>query len=510
VGHGTSGTGSTPEVRTTSGVVRGRRAGGISVFRGIPFAAPPVGALRLAAPRAAPPWDGVRPALDPGPPPPQSGVLGVPVDSRGDDWLTLDVWTPDPRPGVGLPVLVWVPGGGYLFGYGGLPEYDGTNLARGGTVVVTVSYRLGLEGFGQVDGAPPNRGLLDVVAALEWVRDNVSAFGGDPDSVTAAGQSAGGGVVASLLAMPRAAGLLRRAVVQSMPGVFLSTGLAADVAAACASVLGVRASRADLARVVPARLAAAVDTVSAVAPWIDRWGLVTHRPTPVAPVVDGDVLPTTPWRALASGAGRGVGLLAGHTRDEHRLFSLLDGDLGSVTRDRSDRALDVLAPAPQGADGYRVGFPDLPPEGLHELVESDWLFRMPSQHLAEAQVAGGGHAHLFELTWPAPGLGGGLGACHGLDVPLVFGNLSGTQPAALLGDVVDPAALDLSARMLSAWTAFVHHGDPGWPAYDTEARLTRVFDVPTAVRAYPEEVSRALWADHAFDPLPLLRPTGPS
>ncbi|MFB9234106.1 carboxylesterase/lipase family protein [Plantactinospora siamensis] len=498
---------SEPEVRTIAGVLRGRREAGRTVFRGIPYAEPPVGALRFAAPRPAPGWDGVRPAVAYGPPPPQPAGFGASPGATGDDWLTVNVWTPRLDPAAGLPVLVWIPGGGYVVGHSGLPEYDGGRLAGSRTVVVTVNYRLGIEGFGQLDGAPANRGLLDQVAALEWVRDNIRRFGGDPERVTIFGQSAGGGSVAALLAMPRAAGLFRRAAAQSVPGTFFAPELAADVAAACAAELGVRPTAAALSAVDPARLPAVGEAISAaMAGRRERWGQITHRPIPFAPVVDGDVLPAAPWRALAGGAARDVGLLVGHTRDEHRLFSLLDGVLGRVTREQADTALRMLAPGPDGARRYRAAFPGAGGEELYELVNADWLFRMPSLHLAEAQARGGGRVHLYELTWPAPGLGGALGACHGLDVPLVFGNLGAGQPAMLIGDPPSPAAEELSERIRRAWTAFAATGDPGWPGYDAEHRRTRLFDTPSTVTAYPEEASRRLWRDHAFPALPLLAP----
>ena len=401
--------------------------------------------------------------------------------------------------------MVWIPGGGYAMGSSSLPEYDAGHLAGGGAVVVSLNYRLGIEGFALIDGAPANRGLLDQVAALEWVRDNIRAFGGDSDRVTVFGQSAGGGSVAALLAMPRAAGLFRRAVAQSLPGTFFSPELAADIAAACAAELGVGPSASDLSAVAPDRLSAVGDAISAkMVRWRERWGPITHRPIPFAPVVDGDVLPATPWQALADGAARDVGLLVGHTRDEHRLFSLIDGVLGQITPEQADTALDVLAPGPDGAGRYREAFPSAPAEELYELVNADWLFRMPSLHLANAQIAGGGRAHLYELTWSAPGLGGGLGACHGLDVPLVFGNLRSGQPAALIGDPPSSGAEELSTQMRRAWTAFATHGDPGWPAYDADHRLARLFDTPTTVATYPEEASRLLWRAHTFPALPLL------
>nr|WP_062331304.1 carboxylesterase family protein [Herbidospora sakaeratensis] len=483
-------------ISTTAGVLRGVTEAGLTVFRGVRFAEPPVGALRFRAPRPVRSWDGVRPALAFGPPPPQSGVLGA-SDETGDDWLTLNVWTPDPD--AALPVMVWIPGGGYAMGHSGLADYDAAHLASAGTVVVTINYRHGVEGFAHIEGAPANRGLLDQVAALEWVRDEIAVFGGDPGNVTVFGESAGGGSVAALLAMPRAAGLFRRAVAQSVPGTFFSPELAADLGAAFAAEAGVAPTVAGMAEVPPDLMIEVGDAVFAkMGRWRERWGVITHRPIPFAPVVDGDVLPSTPWEALAGGAGRDVALLAGHTRDEHRLFSLIDGVLGQVTREQADTALRVLAPHAR----YREAFPAASDEEVYELVNADWLFRMPSVRLAEAQVAGGGRAHLFELAWGAPGLGGVLGACHGLDVPLVFGNLASGQTSMLIGEPT-PEVVALSARMRGSWTGFAAHGDPGWPPFTAGERLTRVFDTTSTVVPYPEETSRLLWRDHTFPALPL-------
>jgi para-nitrobenzyl esterase len=470
----------TTEVRVPNGRLRGTDEAGLAVFRGIPFAQPPVGPLRFDAPRPVAAWEGVREATEFGPPPPQAGYFGADARVReSDDWLTLNVWTPDP--GARLPVMVWIQGGAYAIGMSGLPEYDGSRLARDGVVLVTFNYRVGVEGFGQIDGAPANRGLLDQVAALEWVRDNITAFGGDPDRVTVFGESAGGGSVAALMAMPRAAGLFHRAIAQSVPGVFFTPALASDITAA----LGL----ADLSAVDPQQLTRAADALTArISGFTGRWGRAAHRGIPFAPVVDGDVLPVAPWRALADGAGRDVDLVVGHTRDEHRLFLAIEGRLGTVTPDEAASAVEVFAPGPYG---------DLGPEELYEQVHSDWLFRMPSLHLAEAQVAGGGRAHLYELAWE-----GALGACHGLDVPLVFGNLTSGQPAMLIGG--NPEAEEVSAQMRTAWTGFAGTGDPGWPAYDAQRRSTRVFDRTPVVTAYPEEASRRIWRDHRFDALPLL------
>ncbi len=480
----------------------------MAVFRGIPFAEPPVGALRYAAPRRVGGWSGVREAVSYGPPPPQGGHFGMDALSQdaGDNWLTVNVWSPEPDPGAGLPVMVWIQGGAYVVGMSGLPEYDGGRLARdNGVVVVTFNYRVGIEGFAQIEGAPANRGLLDQVAALEWVRDNIRAFGGDPDRVTIFGQSAGGGSVAALLAMDSAAGLFRRAVAQSVPGTFFSPELAADITAACAAELGLQPTVSDLSGVAPHQLSAAADAVGAkMGQWAQRWGRPAHRTIPFSPVVDGEVLAVTPWQALTDGAGRDIDLLVGHTRDEQRLFTALNGLLGEVSEEQAVNALHVFAPGPDGARRYRDAFPAAGAGELYELVHSDWLFRMPSLHLAEAQTAADGRAYVYELAWPAPGMGGALGACHGLDVPLVFGNLDRGQPAMLIGEAPSPEAEALSARMRAAWAGFAAHGDPGWPAYDTDERLVQRFDSRSAVTAYPEEPSRLIWQNHTFPVLPLI------
>jgi para-nitrobenzyl esterase len=497
-----------PEVRITAGAVRGRGEHGLAVFRGIPFAEPPVGDARFAAPRPVRGWDGVREAFSFGPPAPQEAMYGG-ADSvdlpAGDHWLTVNVWTPDPDPAAHRPVLVWIHGGAYKLGFSGSPGYDARRIARDGDlVVVTLNYRLGIEGFARIDGAPANRGLLDQVAALRWVRENIAAFGGDPDQVTVAGESAGAGSVAALLAMPSATGLFRRALVQSMPGTFFSDELAADIATAIAAEMGLRPTVADLSGVDPRRLPVAGEALAAkMSQYKDRWGQGAHS-IPYGPVVDGEVLPTTPWQALAGGAGRRVELIVGHNRDEYRLFLALEGRLGKTDDEQAAFALRVFGPGPDGRRAYREAFPDASAERLYELVRSDQLFRMPALRLAEAQFAGGGRAYMYELTWPTPGNGGVFGACHGMDGPLLFGTFDAHLGPMLFGAQPSAEARTLSARFRAAWTTFATTGDPGWPAYDPQRRLVQIFDAEPTVAAYPEEASRRLWQGHGFGALPLL------
>ncbi|HEX4288879.1 MAG TPA: carboxylesterase family protein [Trebonia sp.] len=496
-----------PEARTRSGQVRGRHEGGLAVFRGIPFAGPPVGPARFAAPQPATPWQGVREAYSFGSPPPQSSTYTPAPAPSSDDWLTVNVWTPAPDPAARRPVMVWIYGGAFKVGSSDAPGYDGGRLAREGElVVVTFNYRTGVEGFAQIEGAPANRGLLDQVAALTWVRDNVAAFGGDPGQVTVFGQSAGASSVASLLAAPAARGLFKRAIVQSATGIYYSPALAADIAVTIAAELGLRATTAELSGVDPVRLVAAADAVDRkLSQYSGRWGQVAQTATPFAPVIDGEVLPVTPWQALAAGAAREVPLIVGHNRDECRLFLAMGGQLGKVSDEQAARSLRALGPGPDGERAYRAAFPGASAESLYELVQNDWVFRMPTLHLAQAQAAGGGAAYLYELAWATPANGGILGACHGLDGPLVFGNLDEGFAARLIGPAPYPHAEEVSAQFRTAWTRFATAGDPGWPAYDPREHLTRIFDLPPAVVPYPEETSRRLWQDHLPpQPLPLL------
>jgi len=492
-----------PVVRTVGGLVRGRREAGphdITAFRGIPFSQPPVGDLRFAAPRPARPWDGVRDAAEFGPPPPQSlyAVTPAPAPPPGgdpDDWLTVNVFTPDPG-AAGLPVMVWIYGGAYRAGSSSLPGYDGTPLARQNVVLVTFNHRIGVEGFAHLPGPPDNRGLLDQVAALRWVRENIAGFGGDPDRVTVFGESAGAGSIAALMVMPDAVGLFRRAIAQSVPGTFFSPALAADVTAAIAAQAGLPPTAEAFAAAEPARLTAAADAVRP-GDHLGRWGPVAYTPTPFSPVVDGDVLPVAPWRAVATGAARDIDLITGHTRDEYRLFMHVYGLRGQVSAELASAALTALAPGrpEKGEAAYRAAYPDADPETLFELVHSDWLFRMPTLHLAQAHAAAGGRTFLYEVCFPASV--NNLGACHAIDVPLVFGNFP--FPGEMLFGPEPPAgAVALGDLMRQQWAAFAADGDPGWPAYAPGRRLTRIFDDPADVTSYPEEASLHLWDQHRF------------
>ncbi|MDT5162945.1 MAG: para-nitrobenzyl esterase, partial [Mycobacterium sp.] len=352
------------------------------------------------------------------------------------------------------------------------------------------------EGFMAIDGAAPNRGLLDQVAALQWVRDNIAGFGGDPDNVTLFGQSAGAGSVVSLMVMPAAAGLFRRGIAESVPAFLFGSDLAADVAGVVAEKLGRRATVSDVAAVPPQTLADAVAGIE----YQDRWGYeLTVRRAQFGPVIDGEILPDSPFRALMTGAGREVNLLIGHNRDEYRYVVQENGGPHSITADQAETALNSLPPIPDGAQAYRAAHPQADRATLYELVCSDFVYRMPTLHIAQAHSAGGGTTYLYEFCFDASP----IGAAHTTEIPLVFGTLDSPIGAALYGEA--PHAGALSREMSTAWRAFATDGDPGWPAYSADGQLTRVFDAESRTARYPEVASQLIWANHRFDPFTLQR-----
>ncbi|OKJ21661.1 carboxylesterase [Streptomyces sp. CB00316] len=499
---------------TKAGQVRGRRSGrnpGIIAVLGLPYAAPPFGADRFRAPRPAQPWDGVRECTAFGPVAPQSAELpGSPAWSPGDeDILTLNIWAPADGPG-GLPVLVWIHGGAYVFGSSAQPDFDGTALAARGLVVVTLNHRLGFEGFGHVpadgEGAvcPDNRGLLDQIAALGWVRDNIAAFGGSPGRVTLAGQSSGATSVACLMATTRARGLFRRAILHSAVNACATADRAARTTAEVAAAAGVPATRAGLLAASPQTLVSASDRV------VDRYrqdpgsGQRHYDPAIYGPVADGDLLPCDPLEAWTAGAGAEVELLVCHTTEE---FWLLDavGSSAPVTTERqlATFAADFGLP-PHLADGYRDRMPDASVLDVHLALYGDLLFAEYSSRLAEAHARSGGRTFLSRFDRRCGGHGGRVRAWHCADIPFAFGNLNEESLHFLTGGPPGPADHELSHRMAGAWVAFAAHGDPGWAPLggSGEGSAVRVWRT-AGEEARQTDAFRGLWEAAG---LPLLEP----
>ena len=480
--------------------MRGTARDGVHAFLGIPYAAPPFGPRRFAAPQPPERWDGVRPATEYGPtvpkPPyaPPYDVLLPEPQVPGEDCLNLNVWTPDPGAS-GLPVFVWIHGGAFVNGSGAVPVYDGTAFARDGVVCVTINYRLGVDGFLQfADGGPANRGLLDQVAALRWVQENIAAFGGDPARVTIGGESAGAMSVGSLLAMPSARGLFAQAVLQSGAGHHaLTAATATRIGGYVAERLNVPATREALAAVPVDRLIAAQQGLTqeiAVMPDPGRFGEVAANLMAFEPVIDGDVLPDLPIRAVAGGSARDVAVLVGANRDEQRLFLVPNGVVDMVT----DQLLQLAVagyglPADRALEVYAGARPGATPGELLADVATDWFFRLPAIRLAEAQAAAG-RAWVYEFSWPSPQFGGRLGACHALELGFTFDTLEHEAHGALMGEA---APQELADAMHAAWVRFVSDGDPGWAPYETQRRQVQDFGEQVRVVEDPRGAERSLW-----------------
>jgi para-nitrobenzyl esterase len=490
-----------PRVRTRAGTVQGRLANGARRFLGIPFAAPPVGTLRFAPPAAALPWQGVLDAAEFGPAPPQpvdelSQRLGLLGDHRqSEDCLQLNVFAPESHPDTRRPVMLWLHGGAFQSGTSAGPVYDGGALARRGeVVVVTLNYRVGALGF--LAAGAPNLGLQDQVAALRWVRDEIAAFGGDPDNITVFGESAGAGSLVSLLAMPSARGLFHRAIVQSAaPEGVLSREEADERAEVFGAAAGGAASDLDFLRSLGLDpLLAAQTACRESGP--RRIGMF------FAPVVDGDVLPQRPMDAIAKGGAREIELIVGTTAQEMQLYHLssaipdippaiiphtVAARLPGSQEDALVRAQELMRLYDESA---------LDAKDLFFAVETDASLFVPSALLASNQSRHNPATFMYRFDWRSPMLDGRLGACHALDIAFALGTLDCVPEFAGRGERAERVA----HAMQSAWVAFARSGDPScdatgtWPAYDTEHRATLSIDDPCRVLSAPSEERRSAWA----------------
>jgi para-nitrobenzyl esterase len=488
-------------VTTRQGQVRGQVRGGVAAFKGIPYAAPPFGANRFQPPRPPQSWDGVRDALEYGRVPPQP-PYAPPFDRllgdqgrQGEDCLNLNVWTPDPSSG-GLPVMVWIHGGAFVRGSGALPTYDGTHFARDGVVCVTINYRLGADGFLYLGDRTANRGLLDQIAALEWVQENIRAFGGEPARVTIFGESAGAFSVATLLSMPRAKGLFQRAIAQSGAGHHTSSVATAQlIRRNLADKLGVAPTTPSIAAVSLDRLVetqAELGQELAVRPDPVRWGEVAANGMIFEPVVDGEVVPTTPIERIVVGASAGIDLMVGTTTEEWRFFLVPGNAIDRVTADRLSTTARVMGlDVEQALPVYRASRPQATPGDLLGALITDWFFRIPAIRLAEAHTKNGGSAYMYEFAWRSPLFDGRFGAAHAVEIGFVFGNL-GVKGAMTLAGTEPPQRL--SDVMHKAWVAFATVGTPGWTSYDAKERAVMRFDAAGGtVVMDPGAKERQLW-----------------
>ena len=494
------------EVDTTYGRLEGNQFDLHQEFLGVPFAKPPTGTRRFCAPEPMEPWTGVRSATAFG----HSAIQGThPIPGmaasgpRDEDCLYLNVYTPA-ADNAKRPVMFWIHGGGFVLGSGSEPLYNGAPLAqRGDVVVVTIHYRLGALGYlhlgdhgGKAWGATANAGQLDQIAALHWVRDNIETFGGDAGNVTVFGESAGSAAVATLLAMPAANGLFRRAILQSGAANLLGNAeSAARVTSALLEKLGIAGSDATPLRTLPAE--AILEAQLAVSGQLGLGGFV--------PIVDGMTVPVNPLEAVANGSARNIEVVIGTNRDEMKLFNVstnrkpLD-DAALIERVRlilgrrgAQHAADVVAVYRRSREG-RLPATNL---DLLDAIQSDAQFRIPSIRLAEAQRTHQSRTFMFLFVWESPARRGALGACHALELPFVFGTLDAPTQDRFAG--TGPAVRELSSQMMDAWLAFARGGDPShsgigtWLPYDHNRRATMLFGAQCELADAPFEGERAAW-----------------
>ena len=491
-----------PEVMTAAGLVRGTWRPGSAAFLGIPFAEPPTGARRFAAPHPKEPWEGVLDATAYGATAQRqalSEVTLIPEPSLpGDSTLNVNVFTPSPEnaTGAGLPVLVWIHGGGFVGGSPASPWYDGKAFNRDGVVTVTVSYRLGFDGFGWIEGAPPNRGVLDWLLALQWVQDNVAAFGGDPARVTIAGQSAGGAAVLALLGAPAAQGLFSAAWSLSGPVPGMPAHRAQRYAARLAAAAGVTPDREGFASLDESELLAhqnALPTVDAdVAPPSQPHDGLPHDRLPhdrlphdalaeardlategltLGPVVDGVLLPLPTLEAYRSGIGAQVPLVLGATDDEFAF--VVEGAREPIDALPAAETLAALGLSEPARGRYLADHAGFTTSQLVGRYVTDRLFRTATLSVLAAR--GVAPSWLYRFAWPSPVFGVSV---HCLDVPFWFDGLDGDRVAELAGPLPPQGLAD---ELHGAAVEFITSGDPGWPRWTLPERHTWVFDTPSVL-----------------------------
>lgn len=510
------------EIDTRSGRLVGDEVLGVHRFLGIPYARPPVGELRFRGPAPPRPWKGVRDARTPGPTPMQIGVpffrsLNPGVGRQSEDCLYLNVWTPG-LDGTKRPVLVWIHGGGFLVGSGSTPIYDGETLARrGDIVVVTLNYRLGALGhvhlkdiLGEDFKDAANAGLKDQVAALQWVREHIDRFGGDPELVTVAGQSAGAMSVGGLLGAPTARALFKRAILMSgAANNLLTADDAAHVAETFLEALGPVRDRRGLAGVSVQRIMRAQGATN-------RRLMNPAQLMAMTPCVDGDFIPEHPYQAIERGELRDIDLMLGTTLDEWKLFGPIEALAPSVMgehylRSRFMSVLETLGAkvpsASRALDDYRSAVKSRG-EGtsayaVWNAFQSARIFHLPCTQLAERHASAGGRAFTYLFKWRPRSVRRSIGACHALDVPFVFG-LDNLWLTRTIGSM-SASAPRLSARMQDAFIQFIRTGTPDsdvlshWETYCAEHRSTMLFGRQCYVADGPLDEERRLLVEWLGD-----------
>jgi para-nitrobenzyl esterase len=496
-------------VATRYGRVEGNYEDRQYVFKGLPYAAPPIGRLRWQAPQPAKPWDGVRPAKEFGPIAPQNPMFGgemlanlMATEPQDENCLFLNIWTPDTE-NAHRPVMVWIHGGAFIIGSGSQEMFRGNTLVRHGDIVlVTINYRMGALGFmnlkeitrGKIP-ATGCEGLLDQIAALDWIRENIEAFGGDPDNITVFGESAGSMSIGNLMGMPAAKGKFQKAILES--GGASTVGLLEDGIETARQFLEVlRLKSMDVEALHSLSVSQILTAQQKLG---DLLRAKDNRITPFQPVVDGAVMPEIPLHAIQKGSALGIPTLAGSNLDEFKLFNAMDpsfrkmDDAGIICR------IEEMIPpghVPNMIAAYRRGRAQrgkgTNAADILTAVQTDYMFRMPILRLIEAQSGNCQPAYNYLFKWKSPAMRGMLGSCHTLEIGFVFGNYDKRFCGA------GPEADALSRKMQDAWIAFARTGNPScsslgvWEPYG-DRRATMILDKECRLENAPYEEERRVW-----------------
>jgi len=481
---------SSTNAHTPSGTLRGEAADGVRIFRGVPFAQPPVGPLRFRPPLPVKPWRGERDATRFAPSPTQWNELpatGEPSLSHSEDCLYLNIWAPE---GKGpFPVFVWIHGGGYIAGHASEPIYDGTKFAREDIIVVTVEYRLGVFGFldlGPLLGASydgsANNALRDLIAALEWVQTNIAAFGGDPSRVTIGGESAGAKLTDILMGVSSAEPLFHQMISESGGA---ERVWSREYSETVAKGYGDRWRKQSGKDILALKTAAPDLLIDAQHGFFAEW----PQHFPLRSQVDGTLLPQLPIKTIAAGSSKGKRLLIGTNRDESALFigprPLADPtakDLGNIPLEKFDAVLRR----------YKEVYPDMLDFQYRIRAVTAEEYWIPSIRVGDAHLQGGGTAFVYRLDFTeSSGRLSGF-AYHSLDVPLVW-----EHPHPNAANLAAETALGTQIHL--AWVAFIRGetpaapGLPVWPQYSVETRPTMVLDTESRVEQKPQEAELRLW-----------------
>ncbi|WP_026696108.1 carboxylesterase/lipase family protein [Peribacillus kribbensis] len=485
-------------VRTSYGRVKGEHLDEVLVWRGIPYAKPPVGPLRFRSPEPPDSWEGIRDASSFSPAAPQSKrdimeFLGNDLSNMNEDCLYLNVWSPgaDDKK---RPVMVWIHGGAFVSGSGSSSWYDGASFSSlGDVVVVTINYRLGILGFlhlaefgGKEYASSGNCGILDQVAALQWVQDNIAEFGGDPENVTIFGESAGAMSIGVLLGFPAAKGLFHKAILQSGAAANVhSSEKAAKIAKHLLSALQVEPANLSVLDKLP------VEQLVEVSNLVPAMSL--------GPVVDGVSLPKHPEEAIAEGSARDISILIGTNKDEWQIFSVFDPQWKNADEKMTavffEKAFGPQAPL------IAIQFMEDRPldQDLFNKLLTMKIFTYPARQLAELQVKQGASVWMYRFDWETPVLGGALKATHALEIPFVWNTLDKANTENFTGS--SPERQLLANQMHQAWISFAREGKPNtgalpdWPRYDADNRSTIIFNVTSQMVEDPDRMDRIKWEE---------------